>query len=318
MPFSQTQCVRTLVAGLVALFVSISAGGRPAFAQPAELPPPRLPATPADTMRADTVRADSMRANSASGIQPARIPHRGASVSVSRGTIAEALKTSRAPELDAPIGHPIVTEVEPDTVHVFTKAPPLWIGQPTLPEARDYENTFFRVDAPRPGDAERGPSPVAHPSGEDKPGPLPATLCPPAEQVELGDPEVFDRTPTMLPPGRVEYYYSAPDSVVHCAIYRWDETSHMSGMEFIRMMRRGGVQPATVLATYDVVFDEVTRYVSRRIGPPGVLDPSPRKIDDRRISYRREARWSTDDVVIDLRLSVNRVGGHLTVVQHWK
>ena len=302
----QTQLVTTLAAGLLVLWSST--GGPVAFAQPADSPPMQTTAP-----SADTTRADSTSALPAVGISP-----RGVPASVSRRTLADALMTSHASELDAPVGHAIVSEVAPDTVHVFTDAPPLWIGQPTLPEAREYENAFFRHRSPRPGDEQRGPSPVAHPSGEDTPGPPPATLCPPAETVQLGDPEVFDRTPTMLPPGRVEYYYSAPDSVVHCAIYRWDETSHMTGMEFIRMMRQGGVQPSTVLATYDVVFDEVARYVSRRVGPPGDLDPSPRKTDDRRISYRREARWATDEVVIDLRLSVNRVGGHLTVVQHWK
>lgn len=210
---------------------------------------------------------------------------------------------------DQEVGTTVLRPETPDSAKVFEPVPPVWVDQPTISGVRAYEALFDARDL----------STVEGPDGSTVEAPeVTPEACPAAASHELSEPSAYDRNATLLPPGQVAYFYTEADSLVHCAVYRWDEATRMTGREFIQLMREGGIDPLSVLATYDVMFEEVVRSVERRLGSPQHLDPAPTATEDDSVSHRRTARWSTDDVVIDLRLAISRIGGHLTVVQYWQ
>lgn len=210
---------------------------------------------------------------------------------------------------DQEVGTTVLRAETPDSAKVFEPVPPVWVDQPTISGVRAYEALFDARDL----------STVKRPDGSTVKAPdVTPEACPAAASKDLKQPAAYDRNATLLPPGQVAYFYTEQDSLVHCAVYRWDEATRMSGREFIQLMREGGVDPLSVLATYDVMFEEVVRSVERRLGSPQHLDPAPTTTEDKGVSHRRTARWSTDDVVIDLQLAISRIGGHLTVVQYWQ
>lgn len=221
-------------------------------------------------------------------------------------TIASLVEPDAA---DQQVGTTVLRAETPDSASVFEPVPPVWVDQPTISGVRAYEALFDARDL-RTVEREDGTTYEA-PT-------VTAEACPAAASNDLSEPAAYDRNATLLPPGQVAYFYTEPDSLVHCAVYRWDEATRMSGRDFIQLMRNGGIDPMTVLATYDVMFDEVVRSVKRRLGHPQHLDPKPAPISEGNVSHRRTARWATDDVVIDLRLAISRIGGHLTVVQYWQ
>jgi len=221
-------------------------------------------------------------------------------------TIASIIEPTAA---DQQVGTTVLRAETPDSARVFEPVPPVWVDQPTISGVRAYEALFDARDLRT----------IEREDGTTYEAPTVTTeACPAAASNDLSEPAAYDRNATLLPPGQVAYFYTEPDSLVHCAVYRWDEATRMSGRDFIRLMRDGGIDPMTVLATYDVMFDEVVRSVKRRLGSPQHLDPTPTPIAEGNVSHRRTARWTTDDVVIDLRLAISRIGGHLTVVQYWQ
>lgn len=209
---------------------------------------------------------------------------------------------------DQEVGTTVLRPETPDSARSFEPVPPVWVDQPTMKGVRAYE-ALFNATTLEPGTARGG--------GEVRAPEVTADACPAVETHDLDAPAAYDREATLLPPGQVAYFYSRPDSLVRCAVYRWDEATQMTGREFIELMRDGGIDPETVLATYDVMFEEVVRSVRRRLGEPMHLDPAPASTGASGVSHRRTARWQTDGVVIDLRLAISRIGGHLTVVQYW-
>jgi len=208
---------------------------------------------------------------------------------------------------DQEVGTTVLRPETPDGARVFDPVPPVWVDQPTMKGVRAYEALF---DA-------RELIPDAAGNGTSKAPDVTRDACPAVDTHDLDTPASYDREATLLPPGQVAYFYSRPDSLVRCAVYRWDEATQMSGREFIRLMQQGGVDTDAALATYDVMFDEVVRSVNRRLGVPRHIDPAPIETQTSSHSHLRRARWQTDDVVIDLRLAISRIGGHLTVVQYW-
>lgn len=205
---------------------------------------------------------------------------------------------------DQEVGTTILRSTGPDSASVLGAIPPVWVDRPTMKGVRAYESLF---DA----------SEEIQKAQNTNPPDVSVEACPAKATQNLAEPAAFDRASTLLPPGQVAYFYSEPDSLVQCAVYRWDEASTMTGHEFIRLMKDGGVDAETVLATYDVMFDEVVRSIERRLGDAHQMDEAPIATEEGNVSYRRSARWATDDVVIDLRLTISRIGGHLTVVQNW-
>lgn len=185
---------------------------------------------------------------------------------------------------------------------------PVLVEQPTLDEARQYEKTFGSQPAPLPA-----PESEAALGAEEL-----QALCPPARSQDLRQRVHFHRPSTAMPPGRVRYFASA-DSVVQCVSYTWDESHTLSGREMVDRLSQGGVDPDTVIARYDVAFDEVVRSVRRRVGPPDSLNPQPiADTNGARKQYRRHARWQTPTVVIDLTLNVSLLGGQIQVDQYWR
>ncbi len=210
---------------------------------------------------------------------------------------------------DQEVGTTVLRAETPDSARVFEPVPPVWVDQPTMSGVRAYEALFDARDLSTVEGPDR--STVKAPD-------VTPEACPAAASKDLKQPAAYDRNATLLPPGQVAYFYTEQDSLVHCAVYRWDEATRMTGHEFIQLMREGGIDPLSVLATYDVMFEEVVRSVERRLGRPQHLDAAPTATEDKGVSHRRTARWTTDDVVIDLRLAISRIGGHLTVVQYWQ
>ncbi len=205
---------------------------------------------------------------------------------------------------DQEVGTTILRTTGPGSANVLGAIPPVWVDRPTMKGVRAYEALFDASEAMREAQNTNPPD-------------VGAEACPAMATQDLAEPAAFDRASTLLPPGQVTYFYSEPDSLVQCAVYRWDEASTMTGHEFIRLMKDGGIDAETVLATYDVMFEEVVRAIERRLGTAHQIDHAPVAAQEGNVSYRRSARWTTDDVVIDLRLTISRIGGHLTVVQNW-
>ncbi|PEN12792.1 hypothetical protein CRI94_12320 [Longibacter salinarum] len=247
------------------------------------------------------------------GVLPAGVtfPHQVRSNPPTAIESDSALTIASVMEVDAPdqeVGTTVLRPETPDSARVFEPVPPVWVDQPTMKGVRAYEALF---DARKPNAAS---------DEETASGSAPevtAEACPAIDTHDLDAPESYDRDATLLPPGQVAYFFSKQDSLVRCAVYRWDEISQLTGPEFIRLMQKGGIDADAVLATYDVMFEEVVRSVKRRLGDPNLLDPTPTQSKEGSHSYLRRARWQTNDVMIDLRLAISRVGGHLTVVQYW-
>jgi hypothetical protein len=282
------------------LAVLIAVGARPATAQPVVAPGVTFP-------------ADRAQPYDASGLQSLMPPSTATPLATrddarldSALTIASVVTFDGA---DQEVGTTVLRAETPDSAKVFEPVPPVWVDQPTISGVRAYEALFDARDL----------STVERPNGTTINAPeVTPEACPAAASKELTQPAAYDRNATLLPPGQVAYFYTEADSLVHCAVYRWDEATRLSGREFVQLMREGGIDPLSVLATYDVMFEEVVRSVERRLGSPQHLDPAPSATDDKGVSHRRTARWNTDDVVIDLRLAISRIGGHLTVVQYWQ
>ena len=269
---------------------------------------------PGVTFSVDPVQPYHMQPYNAPDVQPPMAPPSTVTPSLLRDdtlldstlTIASVVEFDGA---DQEVGKTVLRAETPDSAKVFEPVPPVWVDQPTVSGVRAYEALFDARDL----------STVERPDGSSVEAPeVTAEACPAAASKDLKQPAAYDRNATLLPPGQVAYFYTEADSLVHCAVYRWDEATRMSGREFIQLMRDGGVDPLSVLATYDVMFEEVVRSVERRLGSPQHMDPTPTATEDRGVSHRRTARWTTDDVVIDLRLAISRIGGHLTVVQYWQ
>ena len=287
---------------LLYLFLAVVVACAPGRAIAQTAIPPGI-VFPDDRMMLDGV-SDAHATGPLSSVAPAAI--RDDALLDSTLTIASVVSLDGA---DQEVGTTVLRPETPDSAKVFEPVPPVWVDQPTISGVRAYEALFDARDL----------STVERPNGASVKAPeVTPEACPAAASHDLSEPSAYDRNATLLPPGQVAYFYTEADSLVHCAVYRWDEATRMTGPEFIQLMREGGIDPLSVLATYDVMFEEVVRSVERRLGSPQHLDPAPTSTNDDGVSHRRTARWSTDDVVIDLRLAISRIGGHLTVVQYWQ